>query len=93
MSIPVGFVLFGFFVSNLSVTISSADILVDEPTETGNVPIVRYVFLESPARYILFIGMIIFFGNLVPDLFQLFRNKLQEKADSIKITDSPSPRD
>ena len=88
MSIPVGLVLIGFLVSNFSVTIGSG-ISVNGPTSTGNVQTVRYGFMESPARYLLFNGLLVFFGTLVPDVFLLFRDKLRKRADSIKGIDAP----
>ena len=75
MSLPVGLVTVGILVSGASVVVNNTTM---------------YGYTESFPAYITFFGTIMFYGTLVPEMFEVFRKKIrppQENSTSPVMSD------
>ena len=88
MSIPVGLVLCGWLLTTSSISTTQ---LVDSQVLPGGrigsqqITLIKYGFTESIERYFIFIGVLIFYGTLTPELFVTIRIKLSRENPTAPI--------
>lgn len=88
MSIPVGLVLVGWLLMSASVSttefVGGQGILGDlgECQTT-----IRYGFIESYERYSIFLGILVFYGTLTPELFHMIRDRFLSNDSETPIND------
>ena len=62
MSVPVALVTVGILISSATVTVED---------------ITKYGYTESVGSYMTFCGVIMFYGTLVPEIFEIYRKKIR----------------
>ena len=70
MSVPSGMVSTGLL-------ISSASVAIPDEGSGQNAVTVHYGYMESVPEYIVFVGLLMFYGTATPELFEGIRNRVR----------------